>query len=476
MNWRILISPYTIVAGFAVGILLLTMSANGWLWAYSFGALLLSVMLVFDRQREFPALIWAVGFNWVAVVAAILSADLVGADLIDTVMGDFRVESVKFNLLALVVYATGLAWSTRVWNGLPRLAERRDAAGHAPAVTIQTGVIAYFGSLIVTELISYIAINIPQLQQPLIALFLLKYVCIYLVASTVFNDGRGYLWLCIILAVEVVTGMTGFFGTFKEGFFIVLIAFLAAGRYPSVRMWTFGAAAAVLVFVLSLVWTSVKPEYRRWVSGFTSEQIIVRSFDERVAWMADRLVDSDFDYWKSFQNMVDRIDCTSIFAQYLVRRDLGDQIEIPGRYIGGFEHVLMPRFLFPDKPSLDDSSVTAAMTGRKIDVNTSISIGYLAEAHYDFGPWWMFLPVLLIGAGVGGVGRYFMTRDAPHIVRQAFATTVLFSFFQFGTNFDKALGTFIVGSVVLGVVLRFGYPRIAGWLSGRQVRHVALAE
>jgi hypothetical protein len=54
MNWRILISPYTIVAGFAVGILLLTMSANGWLWAYSFGALLLSVMLVFDRQREFP--------------------------------------------------------------------------------------------------------------------------------------------------------------------------------------------------------------------------------------------------------------------------------------------------------------------------------------------------------------------------------------------------------------------------------------
>ena len=116
------------------------------------------------------------------------------------------------------------------------------------------------------------------------------------------------------------------------------------------------------------------------------------------------------------------------------------------------------------------------MTGRKIDSNTSISIGYLAEAHYDFGPWLMFLPIFLIGAAVGWTGRYFMTRRAPYIVRQAFTTTVLFSFFQFGTNFDKALGTFIVGSVTLAMVLRFVYPRIAEWMSGRRYRQFELTK
>lgn len=476
MNWRILISPYTIAIGFGVGLLLLTESMNGWLWLYGFGALILSLMFVFDRHREYPALIWAVGFNWASVVAAILSADMLGIKLIDAGMGDLRVESVNYNLLALVFYAAGLAWSVRIGKGLESLAASRDATQQDErAVTIQTSVIAYFASLIVAELITYIAMNIPQLQQPLIALFLLKYVCIYLVASTVFSGGGGYLWLTIILAIEVVTGMTGFFGTFKEGFFVVLIAFIAAGRRPAARMLTFGVASAVLVFVLSLLWTAVKPDYRRWVSGFSGEQIIVRSFDERVAWMADRLLDSEFDYWKALQNMVGRIDCTSIFAQYLARREL-EEIDIPGRYLGGFEHVLMPRILFPDKARLDDSAVTSAMTGRKIDANTSISVGYLAEAHYDFGPGWMFVPVFLIGAGVGWVGRYFMSRKAPYLIRQALATTVLFSFFQFGTNFDKALGTFLVGFVVLAVFLKFGYPRIAVWLSGRRYRHVELAE
>jgi hypothetical protein len=475
MNWRILISPYTVTIGFGIGFLLLTVSTNGWLWLSGFGALLLSLMFVFDRHREYPALIWAVGFNWASVVAAILGADLLGIRLIDDTMGDLRVQSVNYNLLALVVYAAGLAWATRMGKGLDTLAASRDAAHDEPVVTIQTGVIAYFASLMVAELITYVVMNLPQLQQPLIALFLLKYACIYLVASTVFSGGRGYIWLMIILAIEVVTGMTGFFGTFKEGFFVVLIAFIAAGRRPTVRMWTFGIAAAVLVSILSLLWTAVKPEYRRWVSGFTSEQIIVRSFDERVAWMADRLVDGEFDYWMALQNMVSRIDCTSIFAQYLAKRE-SDEIEIPGRFIGGFEHVLMPRVLFPDKASLDDSAVTSAMTGRKIDVNTSISVGYLAEAHYDFGPWWMFAPVFLIGVGVGSVGRYFMTRKAPYLIRQALATTVLFSFFQFGTNFDKALGSFMVGSLVLALFFRFGYPRIAFWLSGRRLRRVVPAE
>ncbi|MCF8478537.1 MAG: hypothetical protein K9G60_16035 [Pseudolabrys sp.] len=304
----------------------------------------------------------------------------------------------------------------------------------------------------------------------------MKFTCIYLVAATVFTQGRGYWWLVILLCVEVVNGLTSYFGTFKEAFFLVLIALVAVGRRPSLRMSAFGAVAMAVVVLLSLMWTALKPEYRRWVSGFTGEQRVVRSFDERLAWMADRLWTADIDYEKALDDMVGRIDSTFVFSQYLAREDAGAEFHLPSRYLGGLEHVLMPRLLFPDKPALDDSAITTAMTGRVINRNTSISIGYLAEAYYDFGHWWMFLPIAIIGAALGAAGRYFMTRDAPYLIRQAFAATALFSFFQFGTNFNKALGSFAVGFAVLALVLKFGYPLIPQWLAGGSPKRGAVLD
>jgi len=277
-----------------------------------------------------------------------------------------------------------------------------------------------------------------------------------------------------MLAIEVVSGLTSFFGTFKEAFFLVLIAMVAAGRRPSLRMWLFGLMSAALVLVLSVLWTAVKPDYRRWVSGYTDEQIVVRTFEERVSWMADRMIETDFDYWKSFNDMINRIDNTYVFAEFLAQEDSGNVADLPSRYLGGIEHVLMPRLLFPGKATIDDSAVTSALTGRVIGKNTSISIGYIAEAYYDFGPGWMFAPVLLIGMIVGGAGRYFMTRAAPYMIRQAFTTASLFNFFQFGTNFNKALGTFLVGAVVFAIILKFVYPYVALWLAGRWAPVTAL--
>lgn len=476
MNWRILFSRYTLVSGFCVGILLLTFSANIGLWLTAFGALLLALMFVSDPQRNYPVLVWTVGFNWLGIAAAIFGADLIGTDLAEVRLGTYRLQAVNLSLAALAFYAAGIALSIRIGGGLGKLHRRGAAAPYEPIVTIQNGVIAYFASLALAEFASLIVSNIPQLQQPLIVLHLLKFICVYLVAVSVFSEGRGYSWLVLLLSVEVVSGLTSFFGTFKEAFFLVLIALVAVGRRPSIRMWAFGIASAALVLVLSLMWTAIKPEYRRWVSGYTGEQIIARTFDERLNWMADHLFASDFDFWASLKTTAGRVDSTSVFAQYLAREDASIEIDVPSRYAGGIEHVLMPRILFPGKRTIDDSAVTSAMTGRFIDKDTSISVGYVAEAYYDFGPRWMFLPMLLIGVAVGAAGRYFMTRDAPYVIRQAFAATGLFSFFQFGTNFNKALGMFLVGFIVLALVLKFGYPLIARWLFGGTPMRARLAD
>jgi hypothetical protein len=467
VSWRILFSGLTVVIGGAIGVTLALASINVALWVAAFATLVLSFILVFDRHHDYPVLIWVVGFNWVGIVAPVLAADLTGIPLSYATLGPYREQAVNLNLVALIVFAFGIAISIRIGGGLEAVDRRRDPPQAVPAVTVQTGVIAYFVVLGVAEFGSYIVSNIPQLQQPTIVLHLAKFIFVYLVAAAAFTEGRGYSWLVVILAVEVVSGLTGFFGTFKEAFFLVLIALVAVGRRPSPRMWAFGLAAAALVLFLSVLWTAVKPEYRRWVSGYSGEQIVVRSFEERLGWMADHMIERDFDYWRSFNDMINRIDNTFVFAQFLAQEDNGNVPELPGRYLGGIEHVLMPRILFPGKETIDDSAVTTALTGRVIDKNTSISIGFIAEAYYDFGPGWMFVPVLLIGMTVGAAGRYFMTRKAPYLIRQAFTATALFNFFQFGTNFNKALGTFLIGFLVFALLLKFAYPYAALWLAGR---------
>jgi hypothetical protein len=468
MNWSIIFSQSNILIAVGTLLLVLVVSSNVWLWIAGFAALAVAVLLVFDRKRNYPALLWVVSYNWLGIAGAIVTADLIGLDYVDALIGPYRIQAILLNLIALIVFAAGIASSTRLRGSVRILANGESAGRFDHVVNLQRGVIAYFASFAVTEVAGFVVANIPQLQQPLIILYMLKFICIYLVAMTVFSTGRGYSWLAVLLAVEVVNGLTSFFGGFKEAFFLVLIALVATGLRPSVRMWVFGVASAAIVIMLSLVWTAVKPEYRAWVSGYTGEQIIVRSFNERLDWMADRIFYQDINYWPAWQNMIYRIDSTAVYAQFLARADTSYVIDLPSRYLGALEHVLMPRILFPDKASINDSEVTSAMTGRVIDENTSISIGYVAEAHYDFGIPWMFIPILLIGMMVGLAGRYFMTRNAPYLIRQAFATTALFGFFQFGQNFNKALGTFLVGFMVLALVLKFGYPLIANWLAGRK--------
>ena len=475
MNWRSVFSQFNLMLAAGLGIILVATSYNVRLWLIALGVLIVAAVPTFFQKQVFPALLWVIGFNWLGIATAILGADLKGLGLVELPFGVYRVQAVNLNLIALIAFSLGIVASVR-FRGLPAVLEKeRTAAEFTDVLNLQSCVIGYCASLFVAEFAGFVVRNIPELQQPLIVLYMLKFIFIYLVAVAIFTGGRGYFWLIVILGFEVVNGLTSFFGTFKESFFLVLIAIVATGLRPSVRMWAFGVASAVVLVLLSLLWTAVKPEYRGWVSGYTGEQIVVRDFSERVDWMVDHMVFGEIDYWKALQAAVDRIDSTHIVAQFLQRKDQGPAIDLPSRYLAGIEHVLTPRILFPDKGIIDDSAITTAMTGRVIDENTSISIGYIAEAEYDFGQPWMFVPILLIGVTVGMAARYFMTRRVPFVIRQAFATAALFNFFQFGMNFNKALGGFLVGFIVLALVLKFCYPSISGWLFYRRPASAAFA-
>jgi hypothetical protein len=80
--------------------------------------------------------------------------------------------------------------------------------------------------------------------------------------------------------------------------------------------------------------------------------------------------------------------------------------------------------------------------------------------------------MLAIGFMLGLATEYYMTRPAPLLVRQAFATATSFHVFFFEVDIDKGLGAFITGWLAMALILKFGYPLIETWVAGTPRRNV----
>ena len=264
----------------------------------------------------------------------------------------------------------------------------------------------------------------------------------------------------------MVTGLTGYFSGYKEGIIVMLIALASSPRrLTAVDCLTAVVAMFALVWV-SLVWTQIKMEYRYNVS--------YQPIEQRLDWMAHQFLVSDIDYG-TVMKLSARIGYTKLFSRIIAQEPGVSHPDTFRFYASAVEHVLTPRIIFTDKAALNDSKITSALLGLKIDNITSIGVGYVAQAYVDFGFPGLLLPILSIGIMLGAAAKYFMTRSAPLLIRQAFATATLFLAFPFESDIDKALGGFITGFIAMALTLKFGYPMIAPRLAVRQARHRMVA-
>jgi hypothetical protein len=455
-----LLSPSALVAVCGLISLGLLASPNAALWAISLLALPIAVWLVGGRQA-YRVLLWVVALNWLQVVGDVASADLTGSVVSDGSLGPYRVEAILWSLCAILTLALGMRFGTQLGGWLFRSSVQASSdspAGGDRVVRLHRVLPCYFASLVLTQILGAIAASVPALAQPVLALTLIKFVCIYLVAAKVFELGRGYGWLALVALVEMVIGLTGFFASYKEAFIVMLIALASSRRPASARMWIFSVAAVAAVVWVSVVWTVVKKEYRSHVAR--------NPFEQRLVWMAQRFFVDSIDYRSAVVTLFQRIGYTEFYARVIAREDQGSLPRLFDFYASAVQHVLSPRILFPDKASLNDSKLTTALLGIRIAEDTSIGVGYVAQAHVDFGFPGLLLPILSIGVMLGWAGKYFMTRSAPLLIREAFTTATLFLAFRFEENIDKALGGFITGCLAMALALKFAYPMFARWLAG----------
>jgi hypothetical protein len=421
------------------------------------------------RTGETPTLLFCTLFQWLQAYLPTVSASLEGTSFTDRLFGSELRTATWLSLLGVVILALGIHIALR---NQPRIVKEMDR--QIRSLSLHRLFVAYFAIWILSLALEYALFLVPTLRAPMMSLLLFKWIPLYLLAMHTFAMGKGFRFLLIPVAIEIVMGMTGYFSSFKSVLFLLLVVAIGIFVRTSRVQWSRIVPIVVSTVLLVGIWQGVKGKHRQFISGGTGEQVVVVSFQERATNLARLIADLNADLLlEAFNSGLDRLGYVEYFAYSIQNVPSKIPHERGALWLGTVQHVLMPRVLFPRKAIIDDSERTTKYTLRKVAggaEGTSIGIGYIGESYIDFGMYGMFVPIFLLGIMYGLIYRWFV-RTAPNpLLGVAFATSLLlFPASLLETSNIKIVGGVVTGFLLFALTTRFAGKAIWDWACGRPI-------
>jgi hypothetical protein len=422
-------------------------------WIGGVAAAVLCLVWWLLRPEEGPPILaLALTFQWVQVSLGVFYTPLTGDVLLAFINSDWQ-RMVLVGLGCVACLAIGLRFGTSLVQR--KLAPVADAPSFA--VSDSTLWIAYVASVCLTGVVQELAWQFPSFTQAILALNFAHLALLFVLLRRLSRPVFYWPWVIGLLLFEVGLGFTGYFAGFREPLVMGFIMMTEIFNPRKAGHWGLMAAVVLVLSATSLVWMSVRDEYRE---DFSDELA--------TATRADRL--------ERVQSLADAANLTGVRALRNTGYALADRMwtiyypalaleRVPtylphenGRIIGtALLHLVTPRALFPNKAPLPSDS---EMVRKYSDVNvagaergTSIAFGYAAESYVDFGIPLMFLPVLVWGI-VAGVTYQLTLRVIYHRELAISVATVIFwlSLYLFERSWVKTLGLHVTLLVYLGGV------------------------
>jgi hypothetical protein len=453
----------------AIGLFLIAGTGPNLLLALlSIAVLVVGCMLLW-RPGESPILLVAFAYPWAQGSIAIYHANWLGIDLdqYTPLSGNIH-AAVAMSLAGLLALAAGMRL------GAGRRSAEDFAALHRVALSQPMG--RWFRLYALGWLMSFFALSfawvVPGLSQPMLALSGLRWAFFFMLAFAHLVRGRyGGLLFPLAFLLELATGIGGYFSDFKTVFFMTLCAALACSIRVSAGMVLGSGALAGLTIALGVVWTTVKGEFRTFVTGGLAEQIVTVDYMTRVSKLYELAANLDANALISgVDQLLHRLSYVEFFGVVLVNVPASLPHTLGAILWDAIIRPFMPRLLFVDKDVIDDTARTNLYTGGLAGSSegTSISLGYIAEAYIDFGTFGMFATLAAIGIFYGAIYRALLRWRASHgLLGMAMATAVLMSVGPMENSFTKVFGGVIVSLLAAWLMIVFVVPRWAPWLVRR---------
>ena len=411
------------------------------------------------RPGEPPTLLLLIAIHLVQVSTALLYANVLGVHV--NSMSEYKVDLEAATWVALgAVLCLTLGMSSGnagppIWQ--PTLAQA-EARTWSPKVAFVFFLVTFALELVFTEL-STISEGVRQIflagsNIQWIGVFLLTYVCL--------SQNRGFGYLFAAVGIELVVGFLGFFGGFRDVFFVLFVAVASARPRLQMRSIVSLIVAAAVALVLSSFWSAIKRDYRAFLNRGTHAQVVLVPVEERLSYIAARAEAADADTLaKGFDLLVRRMAYVEFFGATLENVPARKPYENGAMTIAAISHIFLPRLFFPDKAALpSDTKVTIDYTGLPLMYrsDTSISIGYPGELYVDFGVVGLFICMAILGFCYGKATRIIQQSFKSPLIGYGATIPLLMPGFMFETSLPKVLGGVATAFIFLLLMSKFIMP------------------
>ncbi len=284
---------------------------------------------------------------------------------------------------------------------------------------------------------------IPGISQFFYMLKNFKWTFFFLIVLGVFENKRyrGLFW--IIFSYSIISGFASYFSEFKNYFYFLPIAYLTVKKLNYKQIIAI-LIITVFVYILGVYWSYIKMDYRMFLSGGKKAQVVTVSKSQALKKFFSYTKDFDKQRFKYGEEaLIKRIFYLEYFSATI------RYIPTYRPYMKGYNtmrairHVTMPRFLFPNKPPLDDSKHTTELTGIYVSTSqkgTSISTGYMAEFYADYGPFGMQILIFLVGLLWGWMYKFILGHTKPQIWGFGMTMPLFLLISSYGKDLTKLLG------------------------------------
>lgn len=432
------------VAGLVAGLV-----TGDWLTGVSVMTLMICIRLVSTGDGLFVLPI-ALAFHWMQGNVGLIYLGLTGREVTAVFASDWR---------PMVMMALGccLALAAGIRLGL-LVKPPPDPTKPRPGFAFSFGLLVtvYVVTVFLEGTLSTIAPDYPSLRQIITTFDSARLGVLFLILRRLCAPPPRFGILALVVAIEIVLGITGFFAGFREPIVLAVLAVLEVFDRRNGKHWVALAVASVAICALGVLWMGIRTDYRRdyvamdQFSGSRNARIT------RIEDLTSTFMRNDTDsLLKTTDQLVDRM-WTIYYPALALKRVPSALPHTDGQIIGAaLLHIVTPRVFFPNKGELPSDSdevrkyANVAVAGR--EVNTSIAFGYSAESYIDFGVPWMFLPILAYGIFVGACYTVFRSLIWHRELFVAFATVSFWiSVYLFERSWATMLGVTVGFMVYLG--------------------------
>ncbi len=360
-----------------------------------------SIARLFWVDGEPKIIFWGLSFFWLSITIKLFYAIYAGVTYESLSKVSNIVDTTYSALIAFICYGLGIYIATKKVRSKSILDFNNDYGYSSRRLLI-----VYAGSMAALSVIKGAFGLIKGFDQIIFSLIDLKLGFIFIAVYAVFIRRDSLSFAIVLITIEIILSFFSFFSGFKDILFAILIVILA----PKLKL-TFKnifAYVTISVFTLYLLfsWQYIKGEYRTFLNKGAKSQTVEVSQSEALNKLQE-LASGEKDENEEdivIYSSVDRLSYIEFYSESRIRVPFFIPHENGKIWAGNIAHILLPRFLFPDKAAIDDSQMVNKYCIRRVltaKSGVSWSLGFIAESYIDFGPVLMFGVIFLVGCFMG---------------------------------------------------------------------------